>query len=640
MSLSSLMPFNFSSVSKAAPNGANPASSDTEGGSDFSEELQQASASSSPSSSVLKKQLSSGDAVSDTSEHAVKSSGEKLTSDDSAESAETVAKSADLELGQIDGELAAKDEAKAVTYDQQVIDTDSNDAISDDVLQVEAVTSGQADNTKVSTVENIPPSQAKQQTMTEGEAFLNQMDAANKQLSAKELNTPNQPSANDVDGNTLPVGTALVAGQSLGEAPANASIDASVGTSVDSAESQGQAEAANTESLAHVFNSSAVNSNVTAANVGDASVTSSEAEAVVNGTASGATEASQAVAASGAIGVAATNNVNMATNGNGEPVITDASDTTTEQVSGKASGAAVLANGATTSTPSASTAHIPWSSSAVMAPSTMDAGGVSSANLAGGLAVGVSAGVSAGTGIGAETVTPTDGSSQEMDHAAAMLAGGAIVANTADGQQDPTANIQANESAAAITNNVTAGSLTMQQAAKADALAQAQTPIQLTKDHGGDELAEKVNIMLSKNLKHVDIRLDPPELGKVQIKLSMNQDQASVQFTAANAQTRELLEHSMPRLRELLHQQGMQLAQTSVQQDTSRQQSGGQAFAGQQGQHTNGQDGSNGGQQRGGTSGQGHGQGDGQGDGHWGAGDGQSLEMYATPSNDRVDYYA
>ena len=80
----------------------------------------------------------------------------------------------------------------------------------------------------------------------------------------------------------------------------------------------------------------------------------------------------------------------------------------------------------------------------------------------------------------------------------------------------------------------------------------------------------------------------------------------------------------------------MQLAQTSVQQDTSRQQSGGQAFAGQQGQHTNGQDGSNGGQQRGGTSGQGHG----QGDGHWGAGDGQSLEMYATPSNDRVDYYA
>ncbi|MGF1835543.1 flagellar hook-length control protein FliK [Photobacterium sanguinicancri] len=636
MSLSSLMPFNFSSVSKAAPNGANPAPSDTEGGSDFSEELQQASASSSPSSSVLKKQLSSGDAVSETSEHAVKSSGEKLTSDDSVESAETVAKTADLELGQIDGELAAKDEAKAITSDQQVIDTDSNDAISDDVLQVEAVTSAQADNTKVSTVENIPPSQAKQQTMTEGEAFLNQMDAVNKQLSAKELNTPNQPSANDVDGNTLPVGTALVAGQSLGEAPANASIDGSIGTSVDSAELQGKTEAANTESLAHVFNPSAVNSNVTAANVGDASVTSSEAEAVVNGAASGATEASQAVAASGAIGVAATNNVNMATNGNSEPVNTDASDTTTEQVSGKASGAAVLASGATTSTPSASTAHIPWSSSAVMAPSTMDAGGVSSANLASGLAVGVSAGVSAGIGIGAETVTPTDGSSQEMDHAAAMLAGGAIVANTADGQQDPTANIQANESAVATTNNVTAGSLTMQQAAKADALAQAQTPIQLTKDHGGDELAEKVNIMLSKNLKHVDIRLDPPELGKVQIKLSMNQDQASVQFTAANAQTRELLEHSMPRLRELLHQQGMQLAQTSVQQDTSRQQSGGQAFAGQQGQHTNGQDGSNGGQQRGGTSGQGHG----QGDGHWGAGDGQSLEMYATPSNDRVDYYA
>lgn len=80
--------------------------------------------------------------------------------------------------------------------------------------------------------------------------------------------------------------------------------------------------------------------------------------------------------------------------------------------------------------------------------------------------------------------------------------------------------------------------------------------------------------MLSKNLKHVDIRLDPPELGRLQIKLSMNNDQASVQFTVNNHAAREMIEQSMPRLREMMQQQGVQLAQSSVQHQSSDPQQG------------------------------------------------------------------
>ncbi|GAL06909.1 flagellar hook-length control protein FliK [Photobacterium aphoticum] len=78
------------------------------------------------------------------------------------------------------------------------------------------------------------------------------------------------------------------------------------------------------------------------------------------------------------------------------------------------------------------------------------------------------------------------------------------------------------------------------------AAANNQPPLLLTRDQGGDELADRLQMMMSKNLKHVDIRLDPPELGRLQIKLSINNDQASVQFTAANAQTRELIEQALP----------------------------------------------------------------------------------------------
>lgn len=94
-----------------------------------------------------------------------------------------------------------------------------------------------------------------------------------------------------------------------------------------------------------------------------------------------------------------------------------------------------------------------------------------------------------------------------------------------------------------------------------------QQTLTLSKEQAGEKLAEQVHMMMSKNLKQIDIRLDPPELGKLHIKLSMNNDQASVQFTVANTQTRDLIEHAMPRLRDLMVQQGVQLAQGSVQQD-------------------------------------------------------------------------
>ncbi len=100
-----------------------------------------------------------------------------------------------------------------------------------------------------------------------------------------------------------------------------------------------------------------------------------------------------------------------------------------------------------------------------------------------------------------------------------------------------------------------------------------QASMHLSAHDASEKLSEKMSVMISKNLKHVDIRLDPPELGKMQIRLHMNNDQASVQFTVANAQARELIEQSLPRLRELMSQQGLQLADTDVQQQ-NRDQSG------------------------------------------------------------------
>ncbi|MCY9845259.1 flagellar hook-length control protein FliK [Vibrio caribbeanicus] len=98
--------------------------------------------------------------------------------------------------------------------------------------------------------------------------------------------------------------------------------------------------------------------------------------------------------------------------------------------------------------------------------------------------------------------------------------------------------------------------------------------IQLTRDFAGEQVAEKVQMMMSKNLKNIDIRLDPPELGRLQIRMQVTGEGTSVHFTVSNPQARDAIEHTMPRLREMLAQQGVQLGESSVQQQASGQQRG------------------------------------------------------------------
>ncbi|EJL6265017.1 flagellar hook-length control protein FliK [Vibrio cholerae] len=105
------------------------------------------------------------------------------------------------------------------------------------------------------------------------------------------------------------------------------------------------------------------------------------------------------------------------------------------------------------------------------------------------------------------------------------------------------------------------------------------TPVPLNKEMAADQLAERVQMMMSKNLKNIDIRLDPPELGRMHIRMNMQGDGATVHFTVANQHAREVLEQTMPRLREMLAQQGVQLGDTSVQQQSAGQQ---QRYTGQE----------------------------------------------------------
>lgn len=80
----------------------------------------------------------------------------------------------------------------------------------------------------------------------------------------------------------------------------------------------------------------------------------------------------------------------------------------------------------------------------------------------------------------------------------------------------------------------------------------------------GNEFNRRINFMINNDLKHAELRLDPPELGRINIKISMNQDQASMVFTSAHGNVREAIENTLPRLRELLLESGIQLGDANV----------------------------------------------------------------------------
>ena len=105
--------------------------------------------------------------------------------------------------------------------------------------------------------------------------------------------------------------------------------------------------------------------------------------------------------------------------------------------------------------------------------------------------------------------------------------------------------------------------------------------------------------MLADKLQQAEIQLDPLGLGKMKIQIQMDaSSQASVHFVVQHGQTREMLEQAMPRLRDMLAGQGIQLGQTVVQQQAQQQafqQQGQSSSQGQSGFGDQGRQGGNGG---------------------------------------------
>lgn len=88
--------------------------------------------------------------------------------------------------------------------------------------------------------------------------------------------------------------------------------------------------------------------------------------------------------------------------------------------------------------------------------------------------------------------------------------------------------------------------------------------LNMTAARWGDALANRLGWMIDSDLGEARIRLNPPELGALDVKISMVEEKAFVQLFASEPAAKDLLESALPKLRELLGAGGIELADASV----------------------------------------------------------------------------
>ncbi|ACO75338.1 possible flagellar hook-length control protein [Laribacter hongkongensis HLHK9] len=106
---------------------------------------------------------------------------------------------------------------------------------------------------------------------------------------------------------------------------------------------------------------------------------------------------------------------------------------------------------------------------------------------------------------------------------------------------------------------------------KSHAVASERTPLnlpvqtQVGRPGWSEEVGKNISLMLRHRLDGAQMQLNPAHLGPIEISLKLSADnQMSVSFVAASAQTRDALEQGMNRLAQMLSGQGVQLADAQV----------------------------------------------------------------------------
>lgn len=94
--------------------------------------------------------------------------------------------------------------------------------------------------------------------------------------------------------------------------------------------------------------------------------------------------------------------------------------------------------------------------------------------------------------------------------------------------------------------------------------AQLTVPTPVGRKDWGDDFGQKITWLATSNHQSAELHLNPPQLGPLDVVISVSGDQASAFFSSPHAAVRDAVEQAMPKLREMMADNGITLGNTSV----------------------------------------------------------------------------
>ncbi len=101
-------------------------------------------------------------------------------------------------------------------------------------------------------------------------------------------------------------------------------------------------------------------------------------------------------------------------------------------------------------------------------------------------------------------------------------------------------------------------------AAGSSALPSVSVQVPFQQANWDQALGERIQWLMGQRLQGAQIKLNPAHLGPMEVRIQMQHDQASIQFTSAHAVVRDALEAALPRLRDMFESAGVQLVNVDV----------------------------------------------------------------------------
>jgi flagellar hook-length control protein FliK len=168
-------------------------------------------------------------------------------------------------------------------------------------------------------------------------------------------------------------------------------------------------------------------------------------------------------------------------------------------------------------------------------------------------------GPDAATALGAATAAVVAGASQVITELASTTAADKHSRGGVDAASGPAsiARVDGTAGAAQAMSGIS-------NTASTDAAAQPTFKVGAGVDSGefGHGVANQIASMVDGNISSAKLNVNPPALGPIEVRIAVQGDQAQVFMTSHSAVTRDALQASTPKLREMLGEQGF--AQVSV----------------------------------------------------------------------------